>query len=106
MRYPFRRRHGRSDGSDTARSGVAFLPQSRGHYGVSQGWSVLAENGCVATPILALRTSPSTSVPRQQRPFPQHLGDVNIAKLTRAEMPRNMRPYRPGRVIACFKKVS
>ena len=73
MRYPFRRRHGRSDGSDTARSGVAFLPQSMGHYVVSQGWSFLLENGYVAIPILALRTSPSTSVPRQQRPYPQHL---------------------------------
>ena len=46
-----------------------------GHYGVSQGWSFLVENGCVATPILTPRTSPSTSVPRQQRPYPQHLGD-------------------------------
>ena len=43
---------------------------------MSQGWSFLVENGYVAIPILAPRTSPSTSVPRQQRPYPQHLGGV------------------------------
>lgn len=30
MRCRFRRRHGRSDGSDTARSGVVFIPRSNG----------------------------------------------------------------------------
>ncbi|WP_216637121.1 hypothetical protein, partial [Rhodococcus sp. KB6] len=39
----------------------------------SQGWSFLVENGYFAIPILAPRTSPSTSVPRQQRPYPQQL---------------------------------
>ncbi len=41
---------------------------------MSQGWHFLVGNGCVATPILTLRTSPATSTPRHQRPYPQQLG--------------------------------
>lgn len=37
-------------------------------------WSCLVEDGYFAIPILAPRTSPSTSsVPRRQRPYPQQL---------------------------------
>lgn len=61
-----------------------------GHYGVSQGWSFLVENGYVAIPILAPRTSPSTSVLRQQRPYPQQLGVVLYAACN-ASRPRVIR---------------
>lgn len=73
MRCPFRGRRGSSDEFGIARRVAVFPGRSTEHYGVSQGWSFLVQNGYFAIPILVPRTSPSTSVLRQERP-PQQLG--------------------------------
>ncbi|WP_424809876.1 AMP-binding enzyme [Rhodococcus sp. 27YEA15] len=59
-----------------------------------------------ATSILPRRTSPSTSLPRQQRPYPQHLGERSCAYvISRTPSPAatELREFLRQRGLAAYK---